>query len=392
MWPRRHRGCGRSSHCRGGRKQREPQAADTLEKPRRGSAGCRTEPWGQGWGPRGGSHGGGRRGLPAKPDSARARQRERGREARQCYSRHRTLGPEPCGPRVLAQTRSEGASQEAGRDVLPGHAQGIRLQALENPAARLATGRSPAQPPPGAQAGSRRAAAVDETVSLPPARAREPAQEMQMASCQGERNPPGPARGPRQPKSRKHIGIFHVQGPLVGTLYQRPQPPPHHHPEALSPRADPATRWPCRCLGAAPQACRCGRASQNVPTCSCPAECAESKGECDPLWGWGWGASPADDVRGTESPQLSLDGGGPEARHGSPWWQAGGGPRAGTCSLRLYPAGSVIVKERKRSFASERTRTGVGRRGGHSAGAAVCSLSRGLNSNLTNIRICQFLY
>lgn len=61
---------------------------------RRAPDGRSTEPWGQGWGPRGGSHGGGR-GLPAKPDSARAWQRERGREARQCYSRHRTLGPEP---------------------------------------------------------------------------------------------------------------------------------------------------------------------------------------------------------------------------------------------------------------------------------------------------------
>ncbi|XP_024896076.1 basic proline-rich protein-like [Pteropus alecto] len=146
-----------------GRKQNEPQTADTPEKPRTPGADQRT-------GPRaaGGPVGIPRR-PPARPGSARARQTEEGREHRQRCIRHRTLGPELCRPRILAQNRSEGG-QPGGREkraarLRPGHpASGPG----EPGPARLATGCSPAQPPPGARAGSRRAAGVDETMSLPP--------------------------------------------------------------------------------------------------------------------------------------------------------------------------------------------------------------------------------
>lgn len=98
-----------------GSKTKQSQTADTPEKPRRGNAGSRPENRTPGRrGPSGGSHGGRQRGLT---------QRGRGRPRRDggtgSAARHRTSGPEPCRPRVLAQNRSEGASQEAGGTCCP---------------------------------------------------------------------------------------------------------------------------------------------------------------------------------------------------------------------------------------------------------------------------------
>lgn len=136
---------------------------------------------------------GSRRGFPrrppARPDSARARQTEKGRGGRAALPGIGRRGPSCAGREFWPRTRVKGPArrpEECAAHPRPGRpASGPG----ERGPAHLATGCSPAQPPPGARARARRAAGVGETMSLHRARARGPAQEVLMALCWGKQTP-----------------------------------------------------------------------------------------------------------------------------------------------------------------------------------------------------------